>query len=180
MTVALTQAVIEIERHVASLGWDQPARLYALVDTVALAAAEPELAERLGLTAEGAVPGSLTPIEQEDVPEGTALDEFLSGIAWPDAVTGCALVVERLMLPPDAEADMPRAGSDEEIAAWVAEHPGRQEVRIAVGVLRGGARESVLRLRSKDEDTEVLSGPDLVPGLADALGATFDEDHGEG
>ena len=30
---ALAAAVLEIEAHVARDGWDQPARLYALVDT---------------------------------------------------------------------------------------------------------------------------------------------------
>ena len=30
---------------------------------------------------------------------------------WPDAVVGCALTVERLMLPPSAEAQVPRPRS---------------------------------------------------------------------
>lgn len=174
MTVALTQAVVEIERHVSAFGWDQPARLYALVDTAALVRSEPQLAQDLGLAAEDGAATTLTPIEQDEIPAETAVDEFLAGIAWPDAVAGCAIVLERLMLPPAAEAEMPSAGSDEEIAAWVAARPDRQEVRIAVGVLRDGTRESVLRLREKDADSEVLSGADLVPGLAEALRATFE------
>ncbi|HSA53345.1 MAG TPA: PPA1309 family protein [Yinghuangia sp.] len=173
MTVALTQAVVEIERHVAALGWDQPARLYALVDTAALVRSEPQLAKELGLAAEEGTPTTLTPVEQDEIPAETPVDEFLAGIAWPDPVLGCAIVLERLMLPPAAEAEMPATGSDEEIAAWVAARPDRQEVRIAVGVLRDGSRESVLRLRDKDADTEVLSGAGLVPGLAEALRATF-------
>ncbi|MDI2128035.1 PPA1309 family protein [Yinghuangia seranimata] len=173
MTVALTQAVVEIERHVSAFGWDQPARLYALVDTAALVRSEPQLAQDLGLAAEEGAPTTLTPIEQDEIPAETPIDEFLAGIAWPDAVLGCAIVVERLMLPPAAEAELPTSGTDEEIAAWVAARPDRQEVRIAVGVMRDGSRESVLRLRDKDEDTEVLSGASLVPGLAEALEATF-------
>ena len=35
---ALAEAVLEIESHIAGDGWDQPARLYALVDTAALVA----------------------------------------------------------------------------------------------------------------------------------------------
>lgn len=174
MTVALTQAVVEIERHVSAFGWDQPARLYALVDTAALVRSEPQLAKDLGLAVEDGAASTLTPIEQDEIPAETPVDEFLAGIAWPDAVAGCAIVLERLMLPPAAEAEMPSAGSDEEIAAWVAARPDRQEVRIAVGVLRDGTRESVLRLREKDADSEVLSGSDLVPGLAEALKATFE------
>ncbi|WTW97210.1 PPA1309 family protein [Streptomycetaceae bacterium NBC_01309] len=173
MTVALTQAVVEIERHVAAFGWDQPARLYALVDTAALARSEPQLAKELGLAPEDGAATTLTPIEQDEIPNETPIDDFLAGIAWPDPVLGCAIVLERLMLPPAAEAEMPTTGTDEEIATWVAERSDRQEVRIAVGVLRDGTRESVLRLREKDSDLEVLSGADLVPGLAEALRATF-------
>ncbi len=44
---------------------------------------------------------------------------------------------------------------------------------MTVGVLRDGTRESALRLREKDATTEVLTGAGLVPGLAEALAATF-------
>ena len=33
---ALASAVLEIEQHIATSGWDQPARLYALVPTMAV------------------------------------------------------------------------------------------------------------------------------------------------
>ncbi|MEV0477892.1 PPA1309 family protein, partial [Streptomyces prunicolor] len=99
----LTRAVLEIDEYAAGLGWDQPARLFALVDTARLRAQEPGLAAQLGLQEESATVG-LTPIEQEEIPAGKPLDEFLGTIAWPDAVAGCALTVERLMLPPSAEA----------------------------------------------------------------------------
>ena len=46
---------------------------------------------------------------------------------------------------------------------------------MTVAVLRDGSRESALRLREKDSPTEVLTGPDLVPGLADALATTFED-----
>jgi hypothetical protein len=83
--------------------------------------------------------------------------------------------VERLMLPPSAEAAIPDGLDEAALAAWVAEHPDRQEVRMTVGVLRDGTRDSALRLREKDTPTEVLTGPDLVPGLAEALAATFED-----
>ncbi|MFP8907848.1 PPA1309 family protein [Streptomyces atacamensis] len=175
----LTRAVLEIDEYVAGLGWDQPARLFALVDTDRLRAEEPALAEQLGLGGEGRRDGEapLTPVEQDELPAGIPLDEFLGTIAWPDAVSGCAMTMERLMLPPSAEASVPEnlqeEGAEERLARWVAEHPERQEVRMTVAVLRDGARESALRLREKDSPTEVLTGPDLVPGLTEALAATF-------
>lgn len=170
----LTRAVLEIDSYASGLGWDQPARLFALVDTAHLRAHEPALAEQLGLAGEPG--GGLTPIEQDELPSGAALDEFLATIAWPDVIAGCALTVERLMLPPSAESSLAAETEDMDdaaLAAWVAEHPERQEVRMTVAVLRDGARESALRLRAKDTPSEVLTGPDLVPGLADALAATF-------
>jgi hypothetical protein len=168
----LTVAVLEIDEYASGLGWDQPARLFALVDTAKLRTQEPSLAAQLGL--DGAEPAAaLTPVEQDEIPSSTPLDEFLATIAWPDAVVGCALTVERLMLPPSAEASVPQGLSEGKLAKWVAEHPDRQEVRMTVAVLRDGTRDSALRLREKDSPTEVLTGRDLVPGLAEALSATF-------
>ncbi|OEJ94490.1 PPA1309 family protein [Streptomyces thermolilacinus] len=169
----LTRAVLEIDEYAAGLGWDQPARLFALVDTARLRADEPELAAQLGLDSDEAA-APLTPIEQDELPSGAPLDEFLATVAWPDAVTGCALTVERLMLPPSAEGSVPDGLDEAGLARWVAAHPDRQEVRMTVAVLRDGARESAIRLREKDSPTEVLTGSDLVPGLAEALSATFE------
>ncbi|WP_371546037.1 PPA1309 family protein [Streptomyces sp. NBC_00554] len=168
----LTRAVLEIDEYASGLGWDQPARLFALVDTARLRTQEPGLAAQLGLQDEPETTG-LTPIEQDEVPADKPLDEFLGTIAWPDAVVGCALTVERLMLPPSAEASVPEGLSQKKLTKWVAEHPDRQEVRMTVGVLRDGTRDSALRLREKDAPTEVLTGSGLVPGLAEALSATF-------
>lgn len=170
----LTRAVLEIDEYASGLGWDQPARLFALVDTAHLRTQEPALAAQLGLEDEPVATG-LTPIEQDEVPTDKPLDEFLATIAWPEAVTGCALTVERLMLPPSAEASVPQDLDGARLASWVAGHPERQEVRMTVAVLRDGTREAALRLREKDSPTDVLTGPDLVPGLAEALTATFED-----
>jgi hypothetical protein len=169
----LTRAVLEIDEYTSGLGWDQPARLFALVDTVRLRTDEPELAAQLGLD-DGAAAAPLTPVEQDEIPSGTPLDEFLATIAWPGAVAGCAMTVERLMLPPSAEASVPGGLDEAGLADWVAAHPDRQEVRMTVAVLRDGTRESALRLRDKDSSSEVLTGAGLVPGLAEALSATFE------
>ncbi|WP_354642246.1 PPA1309 family protein [Kitasatospora camelliae] len=167
----LTRAALEIDEYAATLGWDLPARLFALVDNTAMRKANPKLARQLGL-ADDQTEG-LTPVEQDELPAGMELDKFLGTIAWPDQVVGCALVVERLMLPPGAEASRPKNATEKEIAAWVAEHPQRQEVRITAAVLRDGSKEIALRLREKDVAREVLTGPELVPGLTEALLATF-------
>lgn len=181
MTRALDTAVLEVERHVDRDGWDQPPRLYALAAPEDLLRSEPQLAARLGI---GEVPPEgLVPIEQEELPEFASLEELLAGIAWPPQVVGAAIVVERLVLPPEVEAQMPR----EEQAAlrWLAAHPRREELRVAVGVLRDGSRACALRVRGAapagaadpadpaDPAGEVLTGPDLVPGLIQALAATF-------
>jgi len=59
------------------------------------------------------------------------------------------------------------------MADWAARHPDREDVRIVVGVLRTGARDTALRLRTQDREDAVLSGAELVPGLAEALAATL-------
>ncbi|MFD9127800.1 PPA1309 family protein [Kitasatospora sp. NPDC059571] len=166
----LTRAALEIDEYAATLGWDLPARLFALVDTAALRKADPKLVRQLELDDEAT---GLTPVEQEELPAGAELDRFLGTIAWPDQVVGCALVVERLMLPPGAEQSRPKNATEKELADWVAGHPQRQEVRITAAVLRDGSREIALRLREKDVAREVLTGPDLVPALTEALLATF-------
>jgi hypothetical protein len=167
---ALRAAVHEIESHVAGSGWDQPARLYALVDTASLVRREPALAAALQLDSE-AGPGSLTPIEQEELPPERHLEEVLEAISWPAEVAGCAAVVERLVLPPGADAELPSDAREAE--EYAREHPDRQEVRIAAGVTRAGATYCALRLRAHDDDQSVVGGPDLVPGLVTLLGATL-------
>lgn len=161
--------VHEVELHVAADGWDQPARLFALVDTARLLAEEPSIAAQVDT--DGMHP--LTPVEQEGLPPHDSLEELLATLAWPEAVTGTAVVVERILLPAGVEEDLP--ADEEEALRVVSEHPERREVRIAVAVLRDGSRASAIRLREHDADSEVLAGPDLVPGLGDALAATLSE-----
>src|SRR5450432_3197638 len=151
----------------------QPPRLYALVRTADLLASEPALAHTLGLPSTPDA-DALTAVEQESLPTGTPLDEWLAEIGWPAEVIGCALSQEVLTLPPSVEADLP-SGADS--AAWAAGHPLRREVRMVVGVLRDGSRSATLRVRATtpdpDHPDDVVTGPDLVPRLADALAATL-------
>jgi hypothetical protein len=162
--VGLAAAVVEIERHCAQAGWDQPARLFALVETARLAEREPQLAATLGDT-------TYTPIEQEGLAPG-ALEDQLTAIAWPESVHGCAAVVERVVLPPDVEAELP--DEPERAARFASDHPDRQEVRIVAAAVRNGTTYCALRMRSHDVDESVLTGPELIPGLLDLVRATLD------
>jgi len=96
----------------------------------------------------------------------------LAGIEWPAEVAGCAAVVERLVLPPEADADLPVDRG--EAADYAASHPDRQEVRIVAAATRAGESFCALRLRSHDDDESVLGGPDLVPPLLELLHATLE------
>jgi hypothetical protein len=168
---ALAAAVLEIEAHLAADGWDQPSRLYALVETAELVRREPTLAAAMGLDDRSAA-GSLTPVEQDELPPHQRLEETLELITWPDEVIGCAAVVERLVLPPGADAAVPNNPAEAEAFARI--HPERQEVRIVAGVTRAGASYCALRLRAHDDDLSVVSGADVVPGLITLLRATLD------
>jgi hypothetical protein len=169
---ALAAAVLEIEGHIAAGGWDQPARLYALVDTAALVEHEPALAAAMGLD-ESSARGSLTAVEQDQLAADQPLELALESISWPPEVAGCAAVVERLVLPPDADSQIPEdPASAEEFAR---DHPDRQEVRIVAGATRAGSTYCALRLRAHDDDQSVVGGADLVPGLLELLGATLEE-----
>ncbi|CAB4851583.1 unannotated protein [freshwater metagenome] len=166
----LVQLIREIEQHVATAGWDQNPRFFALALTSELLALEPGLAATLGDAVHD--PHSLTPIEQEPLQGDRPLDDLLATTTWPPEVVGAAIVLERLVLPPTAETDLPdddQAG----LESAAASHPERQDVRMAVVVTRDGGRICALRLRSHDVDADVLVGEDLVPRLADALAATL-------
>ena len=164
----LRDAVREIEQHAKEAGWDQPARLFALVDTAELVAREPGLASMMGL--DPAASG-LTAVEQEELP-AESLEETLLGIEWPDEVAGCAAVVERFVLPPAAESQIP--ATDSEARAFAAEHPDRQEVRIVAAATRTGTTYCAMRLRAHDDDLMVLEARDLVPTLLELLLRTLD------
>jgi len=168
---ALASAVLEIETHASESGWDRQARLFALVDTRQLIEREPALASVMGLDEPGAE-GSFTPIEQE-VGTDQPLEAVLESIMWPPDVIGCAVVVERLVLPPSADGHVP--DEPDAALAFAEDHPDRQEVRIVGGATRDGSTYCALRLRAHDEAQSVVGGPDLVPGLLELLRATLDE-----
>lgn len=174
--ISIASAAREVEEFVANSGWDQPPQLFALVSTADLLAKQPELAEHLDPES------TLTPIAQESLPEPD-LAEALARIAWPDAVLGCALAQEIVVLPPDAESALTEAedaGDIERLRRAAANHPQRTEARLVAAVSRDGIRACVLRLRGKEDDAdgesldEVIENPGLAPNLLDALESTLD------
>lgn len=163
----LEALIREVEDHVASAGWDQPVRLFALVPTVSLLAANPELADGMGISAE--MP--LTSVEQE-IEDTLELDELLATIAWPEDVAGVIVALERIVLPPSAESDLP-ATDESALVQAAADHPERRDVRIVSAVLRTGENLNALRHRTHDSADAVAVAPNLVTRLNEALAATF-------
>lgn len=165
----LFKVLVDVEAHVGKAGWDQPARLFALVDSASLILAEPSVADAF----EGKAPaeGTLSAVEQDGFELGADMEETFSRMAWGPAVDGCALAVERTMVPADVESELP---DDPEAAARVvAHHPRRMDVRLVVGALRDGSRHSIARLAERPG--ELLSGADMVPGLERVLAQTLIE-----
>lgn len=162
----------ELEAHASAAGWDQPEQLFALAVTADLLRDEPELAAALGMDTSLEL-SELTPIEQE-LTAGQRLEEVLASISWPAEVAGVAAIAERLVLPPDADGQVPQ--DPIQAQEYAANHPDRQEVRIVAAVLRTGETACALRLKSHDADDLVLTGPDLVPGLLVQLHATLDDE----
>jgi hypothetical protein len=165
----LVTSALETERHVAAAGWDQPPRLFALVKTSGLLQREPHLRAQLGHAEEDA----FTAIEQDGLPDTSSVESLLAQLAWPEDVDGVALAVERLVVPPEAERDLPQ--DPDEAAGLLATHPERKDVRLLVAVLRDGESTCLLRQREHDTDDKVASGSEIAPGLVQALMATLQD-----
>lgn len=169
MNDALVAVLMDVERHVKTAGWDQPARMFALVETRVLVEAEPSLVETLG-DPDARPDGALSAVEQDEFHAGHDLVGDLERISWPEGVAGCALSVERLFVPAHVEPLIPE--DPDEAADFVAQHPERQDIRVVVGVMRDGQTHGIARVKSSPDD--LLAGAELVPGLAKALARTFE------
>lgn len=183
---ALVRCVQEVAEHVAGDGWGRPPRMYSLVHTASIAAAEPHLLDQLEAGSE------LTPVEQHPLPDDlhgnpAALEEYLGTTSWSPDVAGCLLVQEILVLPPSAVADLDSVvgaalsddnAADDVLRAAAGAHPDRRAARLLTAVLRDGRSESALALAAEDDDSfadpELRTGANLAPGLVHALQATFD------
>lgn len=168
----LGTAIREVAEFLSGADWGATPTMFALVPAAVLAETDPALVDRLDDT-------SLTPVEQEPLYENAdlppaALGEILSGLAWPDAVAGCLLVREIVVLPPGSDPD-PGAAAD---------NPQRRQARLYAAVLRDGTGLSLLQLRPDDPElpdeggdpdaVELLQYEGLGDGLVSALRATFD------
>lgn len=147
--MGIENAVREIETYTDRFGWDGPLRLFALVKT-----------ESIGELADD--DSELTAVEQDSLPEVESLEELLGQIAWPEAVDGCAIAVERVIVDRDDEAVI---GPEDALT-----DPNRRDVRLAVGVLRDGASWCVLRVKGI---SDVIESADAVPDLIAALRLTL-------
>ncbi len=161
----LSAVAREVEDFVSTAGWDQPPQLFALVPTAELVEAQPELAAEVDAGA------FLTPVAQDALPTED-LAEALAGIMWPDAVQGCAIAQEIVVLPPDVEDTLPAGedqGDTDALRRIAAEHPQRREARLVAAVLRDGTAACVLRIRGTEGTDEIVEHPELAPNLTDAL-----------
>lgn len=168
----LLQVAQETEQHVAADGWDQRERVFALVPTADLVAAEPSLADALA----GA--GRYSSIEQE-LPEGVELEEYLGRLAWPRSVTGCALAVERLRAAPAAEGQAEGQTADEAGGTASGDGlddtaPGTEPVRLLVVATREGERFTLVRFAAHDSDDAVAVGAEVGTDLQAALATTLE------
>lgn len=166
----------ETEAHVAAFGWDQPVRVFALVRTNEALAADPDIAELLDaatLEESRTDPELLMVVEQEGLPAAADLEHLLAQLAWPESVHGAAISVERLVLPPAAQDEAEAITDAAERLAFLQARPDREDIRMVVGVLRSGESWCVLRSRTHDDDASIYQGEQLVPGLTEALAATF-------
>ena len=173
---ALARAGIELEEHAAQRGWDAPVGIFALVRTAAALEQDPALAEVLddaALAEARRDPQALTMIEQENLPAAADLEDLLAQIAWPSTVDGTALVVERVVLPAEAEQEAAASQDSQERRGFMSERPDREDVRMVVGVLRTGESWCAVRSRSRDSSDQVMNGETLVPGLVEALSSTL-------
>ena len=161
LAVAVLVAEADRERD----GWGKPPQLYALIGKAAASTADPKLGTRISTAPDD----SLIPVKQERLPPGEPL-EVLARVQWSDGVTGCVLVTELVVLPPEAEVEGEGSRDPGQVEQWARGHPGGRPARLAVGVSRNGDYTCVLRLKG---DNSVQLDPRLADDLVTALLATF-------
>ena len=158
----------EIELHVAADGWDQPVRLFALVDTQELLEQQPELRATIG---SGSDVPLLTSVEQDDLPKHDDLTDLLAQLSWPPSVEGVAVVAERIVLPTDRDIELP-SDPDQARSMAIAD-PHAHDLRVAAAATRAGERFCLLRLREYDDEKTLVAGPDLMIGLTELIHASL-------
>lgn len=173
--LALRTCVREVEQQVAQLGWDRAPALFSLVPTQTLVDQQVDLAGThaadLAAILEDS-PEHLTAIWQDGLPQAD-IQDLLNHLVFPEPVQGTVVTMERMVIPPEVEAEAPADAHERE--QFFLSHPRRDDIRIACGVLRSGETWCVIRARSVDDDARVAQGSDLVPEIAEALRATLDD-----
>ncbi len=172
MGEALRRVVREIEQGAATLGWDRPPAIYALVPTTDLMNA-PGLPPDVLVGLEQSWDGSdsqLSAVLQDSLGEDD-LENMLPRLAWPDTVSGAAVTVERIIVPPEVEDEAPE--DPDEALEFISNHPARTDVRLIVGVTRAGDAWCAVRARPFDDPERVGQGENLVPSLVEALRLGF-------
>lgn len=164
----LRSAVIQVGLALASqeFGQQRP-RLYSLTRRSELQSVDPG---SLPVRVRDAPENTLIPIEQDPLPEGNPA-EVLARIHWPEAVEGCVLATELVILPPAAEGEMPRGTAAAQ--RWASGRQDRREGRLTVGVLRSGLYACCLQMRGEEG---FLAGDDLADDVVTDLLATFSGD----
>ncbi|WP_246007796.1 PPA1309 family protein [Gordonia oryzae] len=168
-------------------GPDHLPAVFALVPTPMLARMHPELVDpdddsRLSLLAEEPLARHPGDDGGTDVVEPyAALEEFLATASWPEAVVGAAIVLEIVVLPPEAGLDLPEAVTGAapdapRLRSAARDHPDARAARLAVGALRDGARLALLELVPDDPDEarELRTHPDMAADLQQALATALD------
>lgn len=188
---ALGRALRDVTEFVDAGGWDQPPMLFALVRTDVLARTDPDLVDEHDDSELSLIAQEQLPLSDDPQTQAEELEHVLATTSWPASVAGCALVQEIIVLPPQAEGDLDDAfaplladpdAADAAARETAQAHPEQQPARLIVGALRDGPQLALLQLRKAedfDEDgpsgrLELLSHPDLAPGLVEALAATLD------
>lgn len=123
--IALANVVVDIEKGAARVGWDHAPSIYALVPT-AMLLADPNLPADIAEQLRGGWDGSeehLSAIIQEDL-DTDDIEQVLAHLAWPEAVPGAALTVERIVVPPEVEDEAPE--DPEEALEFISNHPARR------------------------------------------------------
>lgn len=150
----LADTVRELDQHVADAGWDQQARLFAIVPTADLALDHPELIS-------GETAGQFMFVEQDAPLDNENLIASLEQITWPAEISGAAIAIERLIsMQPDEDIDPDESSQT-------------QELRIIALVMRDGTNVNAIRQRLFDDKNDVAVSSDLVPALNKALLQTF-------
>ena len=168
----LSIAALDTERHVAAAGWDQNPRLFALVPTADLVEREPQLRGRAGPRRPRRRRAARRS-SRRTCRATSSSSPCSAGIAWPETVAGAALAVERIVVPPEAERDLPENPSRRSTPSPPT--PTGSDVRLLVAVTRDGQSRCLLRQRAHDSDDQVALGDDIAPGLVHALRATLQD-----